>query len=82
VKTIHLCVSVRGLLHHSDRELRNFLKWITGDGGKPFASVTALRAALMEELSQGNEVLPTGPCEGFDYKTGCPGHEQQPGDGQ
>ena len=30
----------------------------------------------MDHLAQGHEVIPFGPaCEGFDCKTGCPGHE-------
>lgn len=76
-KTIHLCVSVRGLLNHSKSEMKRDLKWITDGDGKKFPSVDALKHALMDELAKGHEVLPTCPCEGFDYKTGCPGHEQQ-----
>jgi hypothetical protein len=31
----------------------------------------------MDELVRGHDVIPMGePCEGFDYKKGCPGHEQ------
>lgn len=76
-QTIHLCVSVRGLLHHSTAEARRDLKWIAKNDGTHYASIHELRNALMDELAQGHEVLPTGPCEGFDYKTGCPGHENE-----
>lgn len=74
---VHLSVSVRGLLHRNDRELKQDLKWITKEGGKRYRSVAELREALMDELAAGHLVLPTTPeCEGFDYKTGCPGHEE------
>ncbi len=75
-RVIHLSQSVRGLLHYSDRELTQALKWITRDGGKRFRSARELRNALMDELVKGHELLPTGPCEGFDPKTGCPGHAE------
>jgi hypothetical protein len=55
--------------------LRRDLKTITNADGACFGSVRELRSALMDEIAQGHEVLPTGECEGFDYKTGCPGHE-------
>jgi hypothetical protein len=29
----------------------------------------------MDELAKGRKVLPTGPCEGFSYDAGCPGHD-------
>jgi len=75
-KTIHLCVSVRGMLNWNKAEMKRGLKWITKKDGSRYVSVDELRNALMNELAQGHEVLPTGECEGFDYKTGCPGHEQ------
>ena len=74
-KTIHMCVSVRGMLNWPTSELRRGMKWITDGEGKPYATIHDLRNALMDELAKGHEVLPTGECEGFDYKTGCPGHD-------
>ena len=71
---IHLCIDIRGLLLRSDRELRG---WIKNDEGKVLTAREA-RLALMDELAKGRKVLPTGPCEGFSYETGCPGHEVQP----
>lgn len=73
-KTIHCCISVRGLLHQSKRELQRVLRTITRDDGQPFRDVEELREALMDELSRGHEVLPLGDCDNFDYKTGCKGH--------
>jgi hypothetical protein len=54
------------------------LRTITKTDGTPFSSVYEFRQMCMDELANGHEVLPMGePCEGFDYKTGCPGHEVQ-----
>jgi len=75
MKTYHLAQSVRGLLHYRDRELKRALIWITKDDGTRFRSPVELREALMDDLAKGHEVIPTGPCEGFDPKTGCPGHD-------
>lgn len=74
-QTIHMCLSVRGALSWTKREAKRNLSWLTKDGGERFASVEEMREALMDELSKGHEVLPCGPCESFDFKTGCPGHE-------
>lgn len=69
-KTIHVCLSVRGALRQ-----KNFAGFQHDDGRQ----MTAREAenALFDELAKGHEVIPltTDPCEGFDYKTGCPGHE-------
>lgn len=74
--TIHMCLSVRGLLSWNRRELKQATKWITPTGGGRY-TVEQLRDALMDELAQGHEKLPYGEmCEGFDFKTGCPGHEK------
>lgn len=78
MKTIHLCVSVRGMLHWSNADAKRNMKSITKSDGTRYLSVAEFRNALMDELAQGHEVLPTGECEGFDYKTGCPGHEEVP----
>ncbi len=74
-RTIHMCLSVRGALRWGKREFRKALSWMTQDGRR-FESIEHLREALMDELAKGHEVLPVGEiCEGFDWKTGCPGHE-------
>lgn len=71
---IHMCISVRGLLHKHTDDFRRICESVTNDG----KSVTPheYREYLMDQLAAGREVLPFGePCEGFDYKTGCPGHD-------
>lgn len=76
-KTVHMCIDVRGMLNWPLREARKNLKWITKDDGTPFRDVHEFRHMLMDELAKGHEVLPlqNPPCEGFDFKRGCPGHE-------
>jgi hypothetical protein len=70
----HIVVSVRGLLHKPDCELKRDLKSITKDDGTRFRDVREFREALMNELAQGHEVLKTGPCDNHDWKDGCKGH--------
>lgn len=78
-RTIHLCVSVRGMLNWSKADAKRNMRSITKSDGTRYTDWNELRNELMNELAQGHEVLPMGdPCEGFDYKTGCPGHEQEP----
>ena len=73
-RIIHLSVSIRGTLLKSDAALRRELEWWKRADGTPCASVMELRRALMDQIAAGNDLLPTGPCEGFDPKKGCPGH--------
>jgi len=73
-KTIHICQSVRGAIKFwNKRTYDNFLS----DNNGNFLSYEEAIDFLLEELSKGHEVIPLGlPCEGFDYKKGCPGHEE------
>lgn len=74
--TIHCCLSVRGYLA-SDEKLRSLVGSLTKNG-EPLTRVDEVREALFDQLARGHEVLPLGkPCEGFDYKKGCPGHEKE-----
>jgi hypothetical protein len=70
-RIVHLCVNIRGLLLRPDRDLRG---WIKDDSGRVVGPGEA-RMLLMDELAKGRKVLPTGPCEGFSYDAGCPGHD-------
>jgi hypothetical protein len=82
-RTIHMCVSVRGMLRWSNAETKRNLRSMTKDDGSKFTSVDEFRSALMDQLSRGREVLPLGAaCDGFDYKVGCPGHETSEGSQQ
>ena len=76
-KTVHCCIDIRGMLKWSDAETRRCLKSITRGDGTRFPSVESFRESLLDELEKGHRVLPMSPdCEGFDFKTGCPGHEE------
>ena len=52
-KSYCIGMSVRGALQWSDRDARRALKWCFRNGGQPFANVSELRDALMDELVQG-----------------------------
>lgn len=81
----HMRISVRGSLRRSIRELEQ--AWsgaITDDAGKVLTTGLEIQSFFMDQLAQGREYLPMGECEGFDYKTGCPGHasNELPDDGE
>ena len=77
MKTVHMCLSVRGMLHWGEAETRRYLRSITKKDGSRYGSIAEFRNDLMDELAHGHEVIPMGePCEGFDYKSGCSGHKQ------
>jgi hypothetical protein len=50
--------------------------YITRGDGSRFTP-DELKAAFIEELSKGHEVIPTCQCDNFDYKKGCLGHEME-----
>ena len=70
MRILHFAMSVRGALNHPS-QLKNC---ITVDG-KKLKTTYEVREFLLDQLSMGHELLPMGDCEGFDYKTGCPGHQ-------
>lgn len=73
---IHCSVDVRGVLKYPLRQFKRVTQWILKPDGTRFTP-DELREALMDELANGHERLPMGECEGFDYKTGCPGHPSE-----
>jgi len=76
MKTIHCSYSIKGLSTRSNRDLRPWLKTFTQDGRHP-RDVQELRSWFADMLCDGIKMIPIGePCEGFSYKTGCPGHEK------
>ena len=75
-RTLHLCLSVRGALRWDKRMMARQAKAARHADGRVLTG-EELREHLMDELAQGHEVIPLGaPCEGFDYETGCPGHDE------
>jgi hypothetical protein len=80
-KTVHCCISVRGMLNWDKREAKKMLRSITKNDGTRFRDVAEFRDAMMSELAAGREVLPMSPeCDNFDFKTGCKGHESVGGE--
>lgn len=73
VRTIHMCLSVRGALRWPPKEFRNACRWVKKADGSKFTP-GELREALMDKLAQGFEVVPMGKCDNFDPKKGCRGH--------
>ena len=69
----HVCLHVRGALKNMKR--RELARLFNHADGRALTADEA-RDHLLDQLSQGREVLPFGePCEGFDYSgRGCPGH--------
>lgn len=71
---MHVSVDIRGILEWPDqRKLRKMFR--NSETGKSLTQLEA-RDFLYDCLAKGWRVLPIGEaCEGFDYQTGCPGHE-------
>lgn len=67
---VHMCCDISGVLKRSGKFLHNMFS----DNGKRKPG-KVVRAWLESQLAEGKRVLPMGKCEGFDYQTGCPGHE-------
>jgi hypothetical protein len=64
------------MLDWTPSETKRNLRSITRNDGTKYRDIHEFRNDLMDELAKGHEVLPLGKaCEGFDYKTGCPGHD-------
>ena len=74
-RTMHFAQSVRGALRNWDKRMLKRMASAFVVDGRPLQTADELREFLMDCLAAGKELLPCGPCEGFDYKTGCPGHE-------
>lgn len=74
----HIRISVRGALRRTDAQLKREWKGDiitdTGEVVKVVKTGAEIREFFLDQLSQGREYLPLGECDGFDYKTGCPGH--------
>lgn len=67
----HLAQSVSGALKNwtkKDWEMNGAENKITG---------AQLKERFRKMEAEGIEVIPITPCEGFDYKKGCPGHPEE-----
>lgn len=69
------------MIWHCSLDVRGALKTMTKRQlGKMFKGMNAdqARDALLDQVAAGHVVIPVGPaCNGFDYTTGCPGHESE-----
>ena len=75
MRTVHASLSVRGALRWDKRRLKRLAPALVVDG-RQCRTAEEAREVLLDLLSDGTELLPLGNCEGFDPKTGCPGHEK------
>lgn len=75
-KTVHIGISVRGVLGYEKREFARMFKGVFSDNGRVL-TVDEAKAYLLDELSRGHERIPIGDCDAWDFKKGCPGHEME-----
>ena len=69
-KIIHLSLDVEGFLNQARKSPH-----LAENMFKGRSSSEAIRI-LQENLAIGRKMLPfSSECDGFDYRTGCPGHE-------
>lgn len=68
----HVCQSVEGALKHwKAREWKSVAK-------QNNCTVDEIKNEFWKLHAEGKRVIPFGePCEGFNYQTGCPGHNIQ-----
>lgn len=72
MRTIHMCVDIRGMLKNCSR--KGSLKGVFKDNdGRPMSD-DAAREYLYDCLAKGWRVIPACDCDNFDYQTGCKGH--------
>lgn len=70
-KTIHMSISVRGVLQWPKSQLKGMFRH---ENGKLLTPDEA-REYLMDQLADGYECIPFGTeCDNFDKKEGCLGH--------
>lgn len=76
-RLVHCHLDIRGGMRNA-----GMLKGCITVDGRRLDTVQEIRSFLQGQLDLGRRVLPMGDCEGFDYQTGCPGHDVEvDGDG-
>jgi hypothetical protein len=73
-----MCLDVRGWLMNHTRK-SDYKHMFRHNDGR-FMTPDEAKAELLLNLAMGRERLPYGECPTFDYKTGCPGHEEATAD--
>jgi len=74
MRTIHMCMSIRGFLNKTGKDFTRSCRAFTDDAGR-YMTPAQVRDAMYNELAKGHEVLPLGECDNFDFVKGCQGHE-------
>jgi hypothetical protein len=75
-RSICVSINVRGVLEKSNAGLEEFFPGTLKRGARAVVDGEEIRSALLSELQLGHERLPIGkPCDRWDWKTGCRGHE-------
>lgn len=78
MRRFHVCMSVKGALSQSDRDLKPWVGCIEHNGVK-CRTVHEARQFLIDALGEGWEYLPPTECDNFDPKKGCLGHPCEEG---
>lgn len=68
----HMCMNIEGAIRNAKE-----LKGCITIGGYTLNTVTEIREWLKQQKAKGWRVLPLANCKGFDFQTGCCGHETQ-----
>lgn len=75
-RILHMALDIEGFLSNSTYP-RDFQRMFKHDDGRSMTPQEA-RAELFRQIRMGRRLLPmTTACEGFDYDTGCPGHDEE-----
>lgn len=70
-RILHCVLDIQGVLDWPSARLVGLFRHSDGR----VATAEEARAQLRDLLAEGKAMLPLGgPCDGFSYKTGCPGH--------
>lgn len=66
----HVCMNIDGAIRNA-KDLRGCIK----ADGCTLNTLAEVREWLNKQKAKGYRVLPMGCCKGFDFQTGCPGHD-------
>ena len=69
----HMALDIEGFMSTA-KYPRQYKHMFKHDDGRTMTAEEA-RAELFRQLRMGRKLIPMGPCEGFDFENGCPGHE-------
>lgn len=74
--THHLYIDVNGVLKMRESEFNRQFEGVVRDDNGRLMSVAEVRKYFEDARAKGHRVVPTtSECIGFDFQTGCPGHQ-------